>query len=97
MTKLQVILCGDFFQLPPVQKPEDPPVWFAFEAECWPRLIPNGHLAILTRVFRQKDPRFISVLEDIRQGITRQRNCFQVLSECVRTVIYQDGLEPTIL
>ena|SRR5258707_2708987 len=52
----QLVICGDFYQLPPVPDTIDgikrPPL-FAFEANCWDKCIPN--LVALTKVFRQKD------------------------------------------
>ena len=47
----QVIVTGDFFQLPPVMKGGDPK--FAFEAELWNATI--KHTFNLTKVFRQTD------------------------------------------
>lgn len=49
---IQIIVTGDFFQLPPVTKNGGMPK-FAFEAEMWDETI---HLSVnLTKVFRQKD------------------------------------------
>src|SRR5260370_19626663 len=52
----QLVICGDFYQLPPVPDTIDgikQRTLFAFEAESWDRCIPN--LVTLTKVFRQKD------------------------------------------
>lgn len=48
---IQLVVCGDFFQLPPVQK--DSNVKFAFEAEKWDKCLERTFN--LTKVFRQKD------------------------------------------
>jgi len=49
---IQLVITGDFFQLPPV--PDGPrEMKFAFEAESWSRCI--QHTIKLTNVFRQKD------------------------------------------
>ena len=48
---IQLIVTGDFFQLPPVAK--DTAVKFAFEAESWKRSV--KHTFNLTKVFRQSD------------------------------------------
>ena len=48
---IQMIVTGDFFQLPPVNK--DRPSKFAFEAESWRKTITQT--VLLTQVFRQKD------------------------------------------
>lgn len=48
---IQVIVTGDFFQLPPVTKGGQPK--FCFDAETWPEAM---SLSVnLTKVFRQKD------------------------------------------
>lgn len=51
--EIQVILTGDFFQLPPVTKGGAVPN-FVFEAETWDDTI-GENLYNLERVFRQKD------------------------------------------
>ena len=48
---LQIIVTGDFFQLPPVKK--SGPTKFAFEAEMWAETM--KHTFNLTKVFRQHD------------------------------------------
>ena len=49
---IQLVITGDFFQLPPVPDPGRE-AKFAFEAESWNRCI--SHTIKLTSVFRQKD------------------------------------------
>ncbi len=61
---LQVILAGDFFQLPPVGKKED--VKFAFESSTWKEL--NLKVCYLTKQHRHKDKKFISILNKIRKN-----------------------------
>lgn len=48
---IQLVVCGDFFQLPPVVKSGQ--VKFAFEAQKWSECIERTFN--LTKVFRQKD------------------------------------------
>jgi ATP-dependent DNA helicase PIF1 len=48
---MQIIVTGDFFQLPPVNP--NAVSKFAFEAKCWPLAIKQT--VMLTKVFRQKD------------------------------------------
>lgn len=48
----QLVVTGDFFQLPPVTKGIPT---FAFEADAWKKCI--HHTVNLTQVFRQKDTR----------------------------------------
>lgn len=64
---LQVILVGDFFQLPPVVVAKNNIRWhFAFEAPCWEELDPC--VCYLTKVHRQDEPEFLALLSSIREG-----------------------------
>lgn len=65
---LQVILCGDFFQLPPVGLGRN--CRFCFESEVWSQLLcePDS-MIVLDKVFRQKDSGFREMLNKIRRGI----------------------------
>uniref|UniRef100_A0A8D0DZ18 ATP-dependent DNA helicase PIF1 n=1 Tax=Salvator merianae TaxID=96440 RepID=A0A8D0DZ18_SALMN len=71
---IQLIICGDFLQLPPVSKATEQPK-FCFQAQSWKKCI---HLNMeLTIVQRQTDREFISLLNALRQGrcteeVTRQ-------------------------
>ena len=62
---LQLVLCGDFFQLPPVVK-NGALVKFAFEASGWDACVDTTHE--LTQVFRQSDPEFVTALNELRLG-----------------------------
>ena len=61
---IQVILSGDFLQLPPVQKGED--IKFAFESSRWSQIVAES--IELTQVLRQKDDVFRKVLAEARMG-----------------------------
>lgn len=62
---IQLIITGDFFQLPPV--PEyGRMARFAFDAGTWTTSI--EHTIGLTHVFRQKDPVFANMLNEMREG-----------------------------
>lgn len=50
---IQIIVTGDFFQLPPVTKGSSSDVKFAFEAKQWGTVIQRTFN--LTKVFRQTD------------------------------------------
>ena len=71
----QIILVGDFFQLPPVVKTETESEYlkkelggdYAFQTDLWGRA--NFRCVFLKTVHRQKtDTRFLSVLNNIRNG-----------------------------
>ncbi|KAH3975741.1 hypothetical protein HBI56_084300 [Parastagonospora nodorum] len=62
---IQLVITGDFFQLPPV--PEyGKASKFAFDAGTWTTSI--EHTIGLTHVFRQKDPVFANMLNEMREG-----------------------------
>ena len=65
---VQLILCGDFFQLPPVRKSLDPlTVKFCFESPAWQDIIEQT--IVLDRVYRQEqDSKFIDLLHRCRIG-----------------------------
>jgi ATP-dependent exoDNAse (exonuclease V) alpha subunit len=62
---LQVIMCGDFFQLPPITRPGEKG-GFAYEAEVWNNM--NLKVCYLDEQYRQADGSFLSVLNDIRNS-----------------------------
>ena len=64
---LQLVVTGDFYQLPPVSKGaflEGPP--FAFDCDAWRDA--RFCAVELTRVLRQKDPRLVEALREVRSG-----------------------------
>lgn len=64
---IQLIFCGDFFQLPPVSKDPMNPTKFAFESNSWKSSI--DITIMLERVFRQQgDLKFIDMLNKMRLG-----------------------------
>ena len=77
---IQIVLCGDFFQLPPVSKSRDPgdPAdvflnrGYAFESKAWSRL--NLSQVVLTTVYRQSDVLLASLLDKIRSGDPKVSN-----------------------
>jgi len=61
---LQIIMCGDFFQLPPVSKGQKPQ--FAYESSIWQNS--NIKVCYLSKQFRQNDSRFTDILNKIREN-----------------------------
>ena len=62
---MQLVLCGDFFQLPPVSG-RDKKAKFCFQSSAWEKCV---HFNFeLQQVHRQKDPEFIKILNSIRIG-----------------------------
>lgn len=61
---VQVILCGDFFQLPPVSRYGEPDPKFIYHSNSWKE--GNFKVCYLEEQFRQNDDISIRVLNDIR-------------------------------
>eukprot|EP00930_Biecheleria_cincta_P004950 TRINITY_DN10587_c0_g1_i1.p1 TRINITY_DN10587_c0_g1~~TRINITY_DN10587_c0_g1_i1.p1 ORF type:complete len:559 (-),score=111.96 TRINITY_DN10587_c0_g1_i1:75-1730(-) len=89
---LQLILCGDFLQLPPVETNG-----FAFETEAWRAA--NLQVAELTIPMRQQgDTTFFKLLSEVRIGICSAATS-AMLAKCVisKKPLPTDGIEPTRL
>ena len=89
---LQVILCGDFFQLPPVSKAITS---YCFESELWKEAV-GERCYELVEIFRQKDPRLINLLNDIRYGTMSEEN-IKLLVSLRRELNLPRGIVPTQL
>jgi ATP-dependent DNA helicase PIF1 len=63
---LQVIFVGDFFQLPPVSRNDDPPPEFAFKSYAWQQAAPT--VCYLSEQHRQEDGEFLRILSAIRKN-----------------------------
>lgn len=63
---LQVVFCGDFFQLPPVHKNGEPKPGFAYTSAAWKKADPVT--CYLQKQYRQQDARFLELLNTIRAG-----------------------------
>lgn len=74
---LQVILCGDFFQLPPVRQANIRES-VVFESDAWRDL--KLRTCYLEEQFRQEDKRFLKVLNDIRANQNLEKS-LEVLAE----------------
>lgn len=63
---LQVVLVGDFFQLPPISR-EGKKAFFAYASDVWRALNPVA--CYLTEQYRQDDPVYLAVLSAIRANL----------------------------
>ncbi len=79
---LQLILCGDFYQLPPVSKDFTTGSRFAFESPAWAaaKLTP----VLLSRIERQTDQAFQKLLNEARVG--------RLSEESIQTLKSRQGL-----
>ena len=84
---LQVLLCGDLCQLPPVEGD------FCFKAKAWTDL--NLKFCLLRNMIRQDgDPTFQNILNEARFGSISDKH-FEILQSCVDANFGE--VEPTIL
>ncbi|KAJ2998938.1 hypothetical protein NUW58_g166 [Xylaria curta] len=91
---IQLIITGDFFQLPPVPDGGKKEAKFAFDAATWNTSI--DHTIGLTQVFRQKDPQFAGMLNEMRLGRISS-DTVQTLKDLARPLTFDDGLDVTEL
>ncbi|CRK93676.1 CLUMA_CG007205, isoform A [Clunio marinus] len=101
---IQLIICGDFFQLPPVvkidrgniyeYKRQEPMKRFCFQSKSWQSCI--SRCFELRKVYRQKDPKFIEILNSIRIGRVTPEITEQLLATA-RQKIETNGILATQL
>jgi ATP-dependent DNA helicase PIF1 len=72
---LQLVLVGDFCQLPPVSSNQ-----FLFESPIWSTLIDETHN--LVQIVRQKDPVFQRILTEARMGALTSTRWAQCSTSC---------------
>lgn len=81
---IQLVLSGDFYQLPPVGDSFEGSNQFCFESEHWNDIFKNNQI-ILKKVFRQTDETYKRVLQQIRRGkITKES--LDLLNSCINKV-----------
>lgn len=61
---IQVVLSGDFFQLPPVNKKNEPPSYFINHSSAWKEM--GLQVCYLNEQWRQTGQEYLTVLDDIR-------------------------------
>lgn len=93
---LQLILFGDFLQLPPVDRSYDlhSNYNFCFQSKAWNELDLKSF--VLDESFRQKDQHFIGLLNNIRFGQISSDD-IKILESRINLDNVNDGIKPTIL
>jgi ATP-dependent DNA helicase PIF1 len=74
---IQVILCGDFFQLPPVNRNDSRQGSFVVTSEVWEAFDPV--ICYLEEQHRQDDEDFLEILNALRGGDVRRRHAEMLL------------------
>lgn len=90
---IQIILIGDFYQLPPVLKEKEKQ--FCFESPIWEESI-DVH-CILKEVQRQKDTEFQKILQEVRDGNVSQESIETLVSCKFKKIDESSGIVPTKL
>ena len=65
---IQLVLSGDFLQLPPVSADRHVQARFCFEGDGWQRCLRTENCHELRQVFRQSDGSFAKLLDQLRWG-----------------------------
>ncbi|CAG8650730.1 3487_t:CDS:2, partial [Ambispora leptoticha] len=91
---IQIIITGDFYQLPPVSKTGE--CKFCFQVDSWQRVV--KHSLQLTRIFRQRDDELISMLNEMRHGGNLSSQSMALIKRLQIAPKYPpDGILPTEL
>lgn len=92
---IQVVFSGDFYQLPPVPSDDEPDSnAFCFESENWSSTF--DETIVLTTMFRQTDPAYAKVLNQLRVGKITKKG-LRLLEGRVGVSCEDEIIQPTIL
>jgi ATP-dependent DNA helicase PIF1 len=75
---IQIILCGDFFQLPPISRDDEEESSFVVSSSVWRDLDPV--VCYLSEQHRQDDDTFLDILTALRQADLRRRHVEALLA-----------------
>ena len=85
---LQVILSGDFFQLPPVNRNESRQGGFVINSRAWEELDPT--VCYLEEQHRQEDDELLEILTALRANDLRRRHAERLLERKVVRTAFDD-------
>ena len=95
---IQLVLVGDFYQLPPVVKQDISgaitETFFVFESNLWRELNPEKYE--LTEIVRQKDPIFQKILNEARVG-TMSKESLKILKKRMDLDYSSLEIKPTMV
>ena len=95
---LQLIFSGDFYQLPPVGDKDDPDTSkFCFESEFWFTTFSRQNHIQLQKIFRQNDPIYQSILNQVREGRLKRSTNDILLSQVNKPTDETLTIKPTKL
>ncbi|OAV87441.1 hypothetical protein PTTG_29428 [Puccinia triticina 1-1 BBBD Race 1] len=93
---IQLILTGDFFQLPPITRlaRDAKRAPYLFESKSWDECVTQT--IFLKHVFRQSDQVFVDLLNEIWMGTVLPRTS-EIMASLTKPVKYEDDILPTEL
>jgi ATP-dependent DNA helicase PIF1 len=95
---LQLIFSGDFYQLPPVGDTSDPETArFCFESLIWSQTFLKDNHIQLTKIFRQSDPVYQKILNQIREGKLKRSSNEALLHKVGQQIPEDICIRPTKL
>lgn len=95
---IQVIFSGDFYQLPPVGNKDEPDTTkFCFESPYWFETFKLQDHVSLCKIFRQSDPIYQRILNQVREGRLKRSSNEALLHNVGRELDASCAIRPTKL
>jgi len=95
---IQMIFSGDFYQLPPVGNKDDPDTTkFCFESSLWFQTFKLENHISLQKIFRQNDPVYQRILNQIREGRLKRSSNEALLHNVGKEIPADCQIRPTKL
>lgn len=95
---IQVIFSGDFYQLPPVGNKDEPETArFCFESSLWFETFSLENHISLCKIFRQNDPIYQRILNQIREGRLKRASNETLLQLVGKEISEDSQIKPTKL
>lgn len=88
---IQLVMCGDFYQLPPTEKKYK----WCFESDAWDKCI--SEVVHLRQIYRQTDNQLINLLQEVRNNCLSSNSLALLNSLKEEPQWPKDGIEPTQL
>jgi ATP-dependent DNA helicase PIF1 len=96
---IQLIFSGDFYQLPPVGNKDEPETMrFCFESSLWFETFKIENHIQLVKIFRQNDPIYQRILNQLREGRLKRSSNELLLQNVGKEISYENmQIKPTKL
>ena len=95
---IQLIFSGDFYQLPPVGNKDEPEtIRFCFESPLWFDTFKLNNHVNLCKIFRQNDPIYQKILNQIREGRLKRMSNEILLQQVNKEINSEYHIRPTKL